>query len=375
MNNITSESIKVKKMKGIRTNKNYLYFKWINLLFVIPMFLIVSDCPLSLTSFWLTFIVALAYNTILTVLLSLKRLRRVKKLINLMYYLDVFLICVFSLFLGGIDSDIYILLIFTVAYFGVNKDVAAIVNISIFTIALYSFTIIVAQIDAIEQINFIKLTLRDLYILLTSYGVSMVVLQVKKYDEMHKREFKLARTDKLTGLANRHCLEQKLEEGALYSEYSKMPLNVLMFDLDNFKKFNDTYGHVWGDKLLSIFGEIIMQSIRKTDIPVRYGGEEFMILIRDLDLEVAKSIGDRIRRQLENQRLLTGEGKEKVKITVSCGIAQFPRHSDDIKKVVDYADQALYYAKEIGKNIVVSYDEIGKLREAVQIDIDSYMRN
>jgi diguanylate cyclase (GGDEF)-like protein len=148
-----------------------------------------------------------------------------------------------------------------------------------------------------------------------------------------------------------------------------------MFDLDNFKKFNDTYGHVWGDKLLSIFGEIIMQSIRKTDIPVRYGGEEFMILIRDLDLEVAKSIGDRIRRQLENQRLLTGEGKEKVKITVSCGIAQFPRHSDDIKKVVDYADQALYYAKEIGKNIVVSYDEIGKLREAVQIDIDSYMRN
>ena len=137
MNNITSESIKVKKMKGIRTNKNYLYFKWINLLFVIPMFLIVSDCPLSLTSFWLTFIVALAYNTILTVLLSLKRLRRVKKLINLMYYLDVFLICVFSLFLGGIDSDIYILLIFTVAYFGVNKDVAAIVNISIFTIALY----------------------------------------------------------------------------------------------------------------------------------------------------------------------------------------------------------------------------------------------
>ena len=97
-----------------------------------------------------------------------------------MYYLDVFLICVFSLFLGGIDSDIYILLIFTVAYFGVNKDVAAIVNISIFTIALYSFTIIVAQIDAIEQINFIKLTLRDLYILLTSYGVSMVVLQVKK---------------------------------------------------------------------------------------------------------------------------------------------------------------------------------------------------
>jgi len=375
MSDITNESIKVKKIRGISANKNYLYFKWINLLFVIPMFLIASDYPHSLTSFWLTFILALAYNTTLTVLVSVKRPRWIRKLINLTYYLDVFIICAFSLFLGGIDSDIYIILIFTIAYFGVNKDIAAIVNISIFTIAVYSFTIIVAQIDAFEGINFLKLTLRDLYILLASYGVSMVVMQVKKYDEMHKREFKLARTDKLTGLANRHCLEQKLEEEALYSEYSKMPLNVLMFDLDNFKKFNDSYGHVWGDKLLSIFGEIIMQSIRKTDIPVRYGGEEFMILIRDLDLEVAKSIGERIRRQLENQKLLTGEGKEKVKITVSCGIAQFPRHSDDIKKVVDYADQALYYAKEIGKNIVVSYDEIGKLREAVQIDIDSYLRN
>ncbi|HOQ38615.1 MAG TPA: GGDEF domain-containing protein [Acetivibrio sp.] len=375
MNDIINESIKVKRMNGIRINKDYLYFKWINLLFVIPLFLVVSDCPLFSTGFWLTFIAALTYNIFLTVMVSMKRPRCIKKIINLMFYLDIFFICAFSLFLGGIDSDIYIILIFTIAYFGINKDVTAIVNISIFTIALYSFTIIVSQAYALEQINFLKLTLRDLYILLASYGVAVVVMQVKKYDEMHKREFKLARTDKLTGLANRHCLDQKLEEEALYSEYSKMPLNVLMFDLDNFKKFNDTYGHVWGDKLLSIFGEIIMQSIRKTDIPIRYGGEEFMILIRDLDLEKAKSIGDRIRRQLENQKILTGEGKEKVKITVSCGVAQFPRHSDDIKKVVDYADQALYYAKEIGKNIVVSYDEIGKLREAVQIDIDSYLRN
>jgi len=73
-------------------------------------------------------------------------------------------------------------------------------------------------------------------------------------------------------------------------------------------KFNDTYGHIWGDKLLSLFGDIIKQSIRKTDMAFRYGGEEFMVLIRDLDLEKAKCVADRIRCQLEKQNLFSDEG-------------------------------------------------------------------
>ncbi len=148
-----------------------------------------------------------------------------------------------------------------------------------------------------------------------------------------------------------------------------------MFDIDNFKKFNDTYGHIWGDKLLSMFGDIVMQNIRKTDIPVRYGGEEFIVLIGDLDMATVKGIGDRIRSQLEKQNFNMGNEETKCKVTVSCGVAQYPTHAKDIKEVVNYADKALYYAKEIGKNIVVSYDEIGKLRETVQIDIDTYLSN
>jgi diguanylate cyclase (GGDEF)-like protein len=229
--------------------------------------------------------------------------------------------------------------------------------------------------DKLNEFNFLRLITRDLFMLVAAYGVSLVITEVKKYDEMHKREFRLARTDKLTGLANRHYFDQKLEEEALYADYARKPLNVLMFDIDNFKKFNDTYGHIWGDKLLSMFGDIVMQNIRKTDIPVRYGGEEFIVLVGDLDLAMAKSIGDRIRSQLEKQNFNMGNGDTKCKVTVSCGVAQYPIHSKDIKEVVDYADKALYYAKEIGKNIVVSYDEIGKLREAVQIDIDSYLSN
>jgi diguanylate cyclase (GGDEF)-like protein len=265
-------------------------------------------------------------------------------------------------------------LFFVISYYGISKNISGIVNLSIYTIILYSLTSIAFDKQVLAEFNYLKLVMRNFFILLTTYAVSIIVIEVNKYDEMHKKEFKLARTDKLTGLANRHYLDQKLEEEALYAEYSKKPLNVLMFDLDNFKMFNDTYGHVWGDKLLSLFGDIILQSVRKTDIPVRYGGEEFIILIRDLDLETAKSIGDRIRRQLEKQNMFIDDGDIKKRVTVSCGIAQFPRHSNDIKKVVEYADKALYYAKEIGKNIVVSYDEIGKLRETVQIDIETYLK-
>lgn len=374
MNDIINGSIREKRIKGLRQKKNFIYFRWITLLLVIPLFFVVSEYPRTEVSFWRTFVLAILYNGILTLLFSLNRPNNmIKKLISLAFYLDIVFVCTFSFIFGGIDSDIYILLLFIIAYYGISKDVSGTINISVFCILFYSVSSIAVKAENIEQLNFLKLIIRDFFILLTAYGVAIVILQVKKYDEMHKREFKLARTDKLTGLANRHMLDQKLEEEALYCEYSRKPLNILMFDIDNFKNFNDTYGHVWGDKLLSLFGDIIMQSIRKTDIPVRYGGEEFMVLIRDLDLETAKGVGDRIRRQLEKQNLFAGEGHNKGKVTVSCGIAQFSLHSDDIKKVVDYADQALYYAKEIGKNIVVSYDEIGKLREAVQIDIDTYL--
>lgn len=374
MNDIINESVREKKTKGSRFKNNFIYFRWVFLLFVVPVYVFLSGYGVLMNIFWPTFVLSITYNSIVTLLVLLKKSEWIKKIISVIFYMDVILVCTFSFILGGIESDIYILLFFIIAYYGISKDVSSTINISIFCIIVYSLTAVGFERDNLNHFNFWKLIIRDFFILLAAYGISIIVVEVKKYDEMHKREFKLARTDKLTGLANRHYLDQKLEEEALYAEYARKPLNVLMFDIDNFKMFNDAYGHIWGDKLLSLFGDIIMQSIRKTDIPVRYGGEEFILLIRDLDLEMAKSIGDRIRRQLEKQNMFMGDGENKKKVTVSCGVAQFPKHSDDIKKVVDYADKALYYAKEIGKNIVVSYDEIGKLREAVQIDIDTYFK-
>lgn len=374
-NDIISESIKEKKQKLAKFRSNMLYFRWTLLIFIIPAFLLGSEYVVSKNSLYHVVFLTALYNIVITLLIVFSRPERVKKVMSVVFYIDVVLICWISYILGGIQSDIFIVLLFIIAYYGISRDVESIVSITVFTIMMYSVFTLGFERDKLNEFNFLRLITRDLFMLVAAYGVSLVITEVKKYDEMHKREFRLARTDKLTGLANRHYFDQKLEEEALYADYARKPLNVLMFDIDNFKKFNDTYGHIWGDKLLSMFGDIVMQNIRKTDIPVRYGGEEFIVLVGDLDLAMAKSIGDRIRSQLEKQNFNMGNGDTKCKVTVSCGVAQYPIHSKDIKEVVDYADKALYYAKEIGKNIVVSYDEIGKLREAVQIDIDSYLSN
>ncbi len=370
---IISESIKEKKQKLAKFKRNMLYFRWTLLIFIVPAFLFGSEYVISKNSVSQIMVLMAIYNALITCLILFSRPEKVKKEISIVFYVDVVLICFISFILGGIQSDIFIVLLFIISYYGISRNITSIVNITVFTISVYSMSALFFARNSLDEFNYWRLITRDLFMLITAYGVSLVIMEVKKYDEMHKREFKLARTDKLTGLANRHYFDQKLEEEALYADYARKPLNVLMFDIDNFKRFNDTYGHIWGDKLLSLFGDIVMQNIRKTDIPVRYGGEEFIVLIGDLDMETVKGIGDRIRGQLEKQNLNVGNEETKCKVTVSCGIAQYPTHSKDIKEVVNFADKALYYAKEIGKNIVVSYDEIGKLRETVQIDIETYL--
>lgn len=348
-----------KKLKSIEPKKSFLFLRWALLLLVIPIFLIVSDKPFLFGKFWITFAFAIVYNVIFSILYSKNKLA--EKKFGIIFYTDILLISTFSYFLGGLQSDIYILLFFIIAYYGTSRDVSSTIKISIFAIIIYSISTLLYEVGNLNEFNYIKLAIRGMFIIFAAYGISSIIIKVKTYDELHKREFKRARTDKLTGLANRHYFDQKLEEEALYAEYSGKPLNVLMFDIDNFKVYNDSYGHIEGDKLLSLFGNIILQSIRRTDIPVRYGGEEFIILIRDLDLDIAKNVGDRIRHQLEKENMNLENKKDSTKVTVSCGIAQFPKHSNNIKKVVEYADKALYHAKETGKNKVVCYDEVIKL--------------
>ncbi len=365
MGRIENEIVKFPE-KGPRESARHtklivLFYRWVFLVCIGILTLPGSNLKLNGYALLETLAVVTIYNTVVTVYV-LKSRERINRASTIFIYVDVILLSIISYFCGGLYSDIYLFIFFLLGYCGIFNDAYYTLRVGVISVIFYTASCIFAAGFNNVELEFERLAIRDLLLILGAYGISRINYEVKKYDEMRKREFRLARTDKLTGLANRHYFDQKLREEVEYADEYHAALNVLMFDLDNFKSFNDTYGHMSGDKLLSLFADIIKQCIRKSDIPVRYGGEEFMILIRDLDIFIARNVAERIRRQLEKQRIYVGAGENRKKVSVSCGIAQYPYHSKNIKQVIEFADQALYHAKETGKNAVVVYDEIGQKR-------------
>ncbi len=334
-----------------------LIFRWFVFLYLIQViFNELIEENLNGSTF-IFFIIILFYNLIVTYY-AIKTSTKEKVNSKLIIFFDIMLTSAFACQWGGMYTDVFILYFFIIAYCSICKNPGFTIKISILSLVSYTIASIYAGNNNIAyEVNFLVLITRDFFILIAGIAVILISSEAKKYDELHRKDFKMARTDKLTGLANRHYFEQKLAEEVEYSNLTGNPLNILIFDLDNFKKFNDTYGHVWGDKLLTLFSDIIKQCIRKSDIPVRYGGEEFLIMVRDLDFHTAKSVGERIRTQLERQRIYVGLDDDRKRATVSCGVAQYPKDSKNIKEVIEFADKALYHAKENGKNRISCYGE------------------
>ena len=156
-----------------------------------------------------------------------------------------------------------------------------------------------------------------------------------------------AHTDTLTTLWNYGYFQYKLDEELMKAKKENLPLSVIMLDLDNFKKFNDTFGHPKGDLVLQEIGNILKKNSRKGDIPARYGGEEFALILPLTTKEEALVIGERIRKTIEEKEIL---GKH---FTVSMGIASFPYDAQSKEDLMNKADIFLYKAKQQGKNKIV----------------------
>ena len=168
------------------------------------------------------------------------------------------------------------------------------------------------------------------------------------YDKIQE----LAITDTLTSVTSRrYCLERLAEE-IERSKKMNTVFSILMIDVDNFKDFNDRYGHLVGDTILREAATVIKGNIRQIDLIGRYGGEEFLIILSETDLGHAKMAAERIRRAIEGN--LVRAYDENLQVTISLGISSFPEHAKDMIALIDKADQALYKAKESGKNRVCS---------------------
>jgi len=164
---------------------------------------------------------------------------------------------------------------------------------------------------------------------------------------------KLSVTDDRTSLYNDRYLKQRLTEEFKRSIRSGTALSIILLDLDHFKKINDRWGHECGDSILQQFGEILVDSAREIDIVGRYGGEEFLMVLPNTDGIKAAIVGERIRKATE-EHLFRFEN-QIVRLTVSAGIGSIPTNSDvrEEEQFVRAADQALYRAKEGGRNKVI----------------------
>ncbi|QDZ27998.1 diguanylate cyclase [Noviherbaspirillum sp. UKPF54] len=154
--------------------------------------------------------------------------------------------------------------------------------------------------------------------------------------------------DAMTGLKNRRFLEEYVDTLVATAQRQKANISILMLDLDYFKMVNDTYGHDAGDTVLKSLAKVLKQSVRASDIVIRYGGEEFLILLQNSSGDAADMVAEKIRTAVEAMKIpVAGTTLQK---TISIGIADFPNDSETFWQAVKYADVALYQAKETGRN-------------------------
>lgn len=163
--------------------------------------------------------------------------------------------------------------------------------------------------------------------------------------------------DPLTGLYNRRYLEDFLFKQIHQAERNKAPFSILMLDLDHFKKINDTFGHDAGDAALKEVGKILQHDIRVGDIATRYGGEEFIIMFYNIDLESTMTRADKIREDVARIQLKYG-AQQIGQVTISIGLACYPSDGVTSNDLIEAADKALYHAKKTGRNKIVVYSDI-----------------
>lgn len=163
---------------------------------------------------------------------------------------------------------------------------------------------------------------------------------------------KLATTDDLTGLTTRRRFMEILGKQKAWSERDGSDFVIVFADLDHFKYVNDSFGHHTGDKVLQTFAEILKSSIREIDYAARFGGEEFVVLLNNTDIEQARTIAERIRSSLEQHNF--NDLAPALNVTVSMGLANF-RQYNSIQETLMSADNRMYKAKQAGRNQVV-YD-------------------
>jgi len=163
----------------------------------------------------------------------------------------------------------------------------------------------------------------------------------------------LTNRDELTKLYNRRYFFERLEKEVERAKRYNRKLSLLMIDIDHFKNYNDTFGHLRGDEVLRKLAMSLENNLRKVDVIARYGGEEFLALLPETNKTSAKRVGEKLRKAIEKTDFHLGEGKlGPGRVTITIGISAYPEDCQDAFELLDLADKAMYYGKAQGRNRV-----------------------
>lgn len=183
-------------------------------------------------------------------------------------------------------------------------------------------------------------------IIANSIALSLANLRLR--EKLHFQSIR----DGLTGLFNRRYLDEILPRELSRAERSNTHLSALMFDIDHFKSFNDSYGHDAGDLILKQMAQVILAGIRESDIACRYGGEEFVIILPNSTIQVAEQRAKSLCSEVGSLELEL-HGKMLGQVTISVGVVTHPQHGRSRDDLIKSADEAMYQAKANGRNCVV----------------------
>lgn len=213
-----------------------------------------------------------------------------------------------------------------------------------------SHLLVIPQTVLWDMVNASHEFAKNLLIVLSERVRSHNHIIAEGYGELRKYE-QHARTDALTGLSNRRAMEDTFLREIKRCGQDEQPISLVMIDIDNFKTFNDHFGHIAGDRVLKAVARILEQQFRPRDLIVRYGGDEFAVLLPGLDEAAALAVANRVRETVCGT---TGDGSDsliRIPIRISLGVAQLESHADLIT-LIRAADAALYRAKHAGRDKV-----------------------
>ncbi|WP_258194291.1 sensor domain-containing diguanylate cyclase [Janthinobacterium sp. PAMC25594] len=182
-----------------------------------------------------------------------------------------------------------------------------------------------------------------------SFGVTLLVLLLTllTVNRYQRRIERIASTDALTGLLNRQSLELLFQRAMLLSKRNEQPMSAILFDIDFFKRVNDTHGHLWGDKVIRGVADVARATVRESDVITRWGGEEYLVLLNDCSLAKAVEVAENLRAAIERHDF--GLPAPRVPVTISLGVAEY-RPDESESAFFSRADSALYQAKHHGRN-------------------------